>query len=154
MRSVPITVVGNLTDDPELRFTPNGTAVVKFTVAFNGSRWDATAGKNVDTPPSFYRVSAWRTLAENIAESLRRGDRVIVTGTMAERHYETKEGDKRSTWEVTADAAGPDLTWSSATVRKLARGDQGDEAWQAASRTRPDGPADADRVDQDDAPAA
>lgn len=150
MRSVPITVVGNLTDDPELRFTPTGTAVVKFTVAFNGSRWDATAGKNVDTEPSFYRVTGWRTLAENTAESLRRGDRVIVTGTLAERHYTTKEDEKRSSWEITADAIGPDLTWSVATVKKLSRDGRGDDAWSSASRTRPadtDAPPAVDQVD-------
>lgn len=150
MRSIPLTVVGNLTDAPELRFTPQGTAVVKFTVAFNGSRWDATAGKSVDTEPSFYRVTGWRGLAENAAESLNKGDRVIVTGTLAERHYTTKEGDKRSSWELTADGIGPDLTWAVATVKKLIRTDTpGDDAWQSASRTRPA----AGTVDQDDEPA-
>ncbi len=116
---VIVTVVGNLAGDPELRFIPSGAAVVNFTEVKNnrvkqGDQW-------VDGPPDFYRVNAWRDMAENIAESLNKGDRVIVTGKLASRQFETREGEKRTSWEVTADACGPDLRWAQARTRKAER---------------------------------
>lgn len=114
-----ITITGNLTADVELKFTPKGDAVASFTVAVSkrvkdGDKW-------VDGPSSFYRCSIWRQYAENIAESLTKGTRVIVTGEMRQRDYETKEGEKRSVWELQADEVGVALRYATATVRKAER---------------------------------
>lgn len=138
--SVPITVIGNLTDAPELRFTASGAAVAKFTVAVNPRHFDKQANEWKDGEPSYYRCTAWRALAENIAESLTRGTRVVVAGDLKERRWkDDKEPDKtRSAWEVTVDAIGPDLSYAQATVRKMARTARGDvppdDPWATASR--------------------
>lgn len=137
-----ITVIGNLTADPELRFTPSGAAVAKFTVCVNKRVKDAN-GAWKDGEPSFYSVSAWRGLAENVAETLTRGMRVVVVGEISQRHWEdTKTGEKRSAFEVTADAVGPDLTWATAKVSKVSKsqgqgGGPADDPWATASTTRP-----------------
>lgn len=146
MNQTTITIVGNLTDDPELRFTPNGTAVASFSVAVNPRRYDATAGAWKDGEPAFHRVAAWRHLAEHIVESLHKGDRVIVAGTLAQRHWEDeKTGEKRSAWQLTADVVGPDLTYAIALVTKAQRTVRGDVApddpWASASPVRPPGAA-------------
>ncbi|GAA4699949.1 single-stranded DNA-binding protein [Phytohabitans rumicis] len=141
--TVSITVNGNLTDDPELRFTPSGTAVVKFTVAVNPRTFDKDSGQWKDGEPSFYRCTAWKQLAENIANSLAKGHRVIVDGTLSERRWkDVKEPEKmRSGWEVTADAVGPDLSYATATVKKMARGSAGDvppdDPWSTGSSQPP-----------------
>ena len=114
-----ITITGNLTNDPELKFTPKGDAVASFTVAVSkrvkeGDKW-------VDGPSSFYRCSIWRQYAENIAETLTKGTRVIVTGEMRQREYEDKQGEKRQVWELHADEVGVALRYATATVRKAER---------------------------------
>lgn len=101
-----ITVVGNLTDDPELRFTPSGHAVSNFTVASTPRTFDKESQEWRDGDALFLRCSAWRQAAENIAESLRRGDRVIVQGRLKQRSYETAEGEKRTVYEMEADEVG------------------------------------------------
>jgi single-strand DNA-binding protein len=134
------TVVGNLTDDPELRFTPNGAPVAAFTAAVNPRYFDRERGMWVDAEASFVRCQAWKDLGEHVAESLHKGDRVIVTGTLREERWETPEGDKRTAWRLTADAVGPDLTFATAAVRRAARRDDTppDDPWATASQTRPE----------------
>jgi single-strand DNA-binding protein len=115
-----VTIVGNLTDDPELRYTPNGAAVVNFSVAVTPRMRDESGGwKDGDT--SFFRVNAWRNLAENVAESLTRGSRVIVTGRLRQRSWETQDGEKRSVVEIEADEVGPSLRWATAKVERQGR---------------------------------
>lgn len=144
--AVVITVVGNLTGDPELRFTANGTACAVLNVAFNPRWYDKTTAAWKDGDPSFHRVTVWRELAENVAESLHKGDRVVVSGTLSQRHWE-QDGEKKSAWGVTADAVGPDLSYAQAAVRKMQRTRAGeappDDEWSSATRERPagDGPA-------------
>jgi single-strand DNA-binding protein len=120
-----VTIVGNLTDDPELRYTPNGAAVTNFAVAVN-RRFKDEAGNWKDGEPSFFRVNAWRTLAENAAESLTRGTRVMVIGRLRSRSWETPEGDKRSAVEIEADEIGPSLRWATTKVERQARSGGGD----------------------------
>jgi single-strand DNA-binding protein len=115
-----ITIVGNLTDDPELRYTANGAAVANFTVAHSTRIKDA-AGNWQDGETSFFRVNVWRALAENAAESLTRGTRVVVTGRLKQRSWENQEGEKRSMIEIEADDVGPSLKWATASVQKTSR---------------------------------
>jgi single-strand DNA-binding protein len=115
-----ITIVGNLTDDPELRYTANGAAVANFTVAFSTRIRDA-AGNWTDGDTSFFRVNCWRALAENAAESLTRGTRVVVSGRLKQRSWENQEGEKRSMIEIEADELGPSLKWATARVEKTSR---------------------------------
>ena len=115
-----ITIVGNLTDDPELRYTPNGAAVVKFRVAVN-RRFRDESGQWKDGDTSYFTVNAWRSLAENIAESLTRGTRVVVAGRLQMRSWETPDGDKRSVVEIEADEVGPSLKWAKASVERTQR---------------------------------
>ncbi|MBK3548185.1 single-stranded DNA-binding protein, partial [Streptomyces sp. MBT60] len=119
---IPITIVGNLTDDPELRFTPSGAALVKFAVAVNRRTFDRAKNEWTDAGTDFHYVTAWKQLAENIAATLQKGMRVIVQGELRQRHCtdETTQ-QKRSAWELNAAAVGPDLTWAAATVRKTSR---------------------------------
>jgi single-strand DNA-binding protein len=133
--TVTVAFVGNLVDDPELRYTPSGVAVVKFGVAVNERRLNRETEKWEDTNVSFYRVSAWRQLAENIAQSLGKGARVVVTGVQRQRTYE-KDGQTQYVWEITADAVGPDLAYATATVQKMARGGAGrDDPWATEGET-------------------
>jgi single-strand DNA-binding protein len=115
-----ITIVGNLTDDPELRYTANGAAVANFTVAHSTRIRDA-AGNWSAGETSFFRVNVWRALAENAAESLTRGTRVVVTGRLRQRSWENQEGEKRSMIEIEADDVGPSLKWATAKVEKTSR---------------------------------
>lgn len=129
-----VVVVGNLTDDPELRFTPQGVAVANFRIAVN-RRFKDAAGEWKDGDTSYFRVNCWRQLAENIAESLSRGTRVIVSGTLRMRSWETQEGEKRSVVEIEADDIGPSLRFATAKVEKVARGAGGGGApadWDGA----------------------
>jgi single-strand DNA-binding protein len=114
-------IVGNLTDDPELRYTPNGAAVAKFRVAVNRRYQDAT-GQWKDGETSYFTINAWRTLAENVAESLSRGSRVVVVGRLQQRSWETQDGDKRTVVEIEADEIGPSLKWATAKVEKQSKG--------------------------------
>jgi single-strand DNA-binding protein len=116
-----ITVVGNLTDDPELRFTPSGAAVAKFRIASTPRYLDKTSGEWKDGDPLFLPCNIWRDAAENVAESLKRGSRVIVTGRLRQRSYETKEGEKRTVYELEVDEIGPSLRYARAKVMKLTR---------------------------------
>lgn len=120
-----VTVVGNLTADPELRFTPAGQAVASFTVATNPRHFDKKTGGWVDDEPAFFRCSLWREAAENMTESLRKGMRVIVTGRLVQRSYMTREGDKRTTMEVQAEEVGPSLRWARVQVQARQQRDHG-----------------------------
>jgi single-strand DNA-binding protein len=140
MNLTPITIVGNLTDDPELRFTPNGAPVVKFRVASNRQRFDRNTNKWEDAGTDFYTVSAWNTLANNCAETLQKGMRVVVFADQRQRHWkDEKTQENRSAWELTAQAVGPDLTWATATVTKAAKRDQAapDDPWATGSKQPP-----------------
>jgi single-strand DNA-binding protein len=117
-----ITVVGNLTDDPELRFTPSGAAVAKFRVASTPRFMDKASGEWKDGEPLFLACNIWRDAAEHVAESLQRGSRVIVTGRLRQRSYETREGEKRTVIELEVDEIGPSLRYATAKVQKMARG--------------------------------
>src|SRR3954468_14046126 len=116
-----ITVVGNLTDDPELRFTPSGAAVANFTVASTPRFLDKQTNEWKDGDALFLRCSIWRQAAENVAESLQRGARVIVQGRLKQRSFETKEGEKRTVIELDVDEVGPSLKYATAKVNKTTR---------------------------------
>jgi single-strand DNA-binding protein len=121
-----ITVIGNLTDDPELRFTPSGAAVANFTVASTPRTLDRQTNEWKDGDALFLRCSIWRQAAENVAESLTRGMRVIVSGRLRQRSYETKEGEKRTVVELDVEEIGPSLKYATAKVTKANRpGGQG-----------------------------
>ena len=123
-----VTIVGNLTDDPELRYTPNGAAVAKFRVAVN-RRYKDQSGEWKDGDTSYFTVNAWRTLAENVAETLTRGANVIVVGRLQQRSWETQDGEKRTVIEIEADEVGPSLRWATAKVEKQGRSGGGE--WSA-----------------------
>lgn len=116
-----LTVVGNLTADPELRFTPSGHAVTSFTVASTPRNFEKDTGKWVDGEALFLRCSIWRQAAENVAESLARGVRVVVQGRLKQRSYETREGEKRTVIELDVDEVGPSLKYATAKVNKVQR---------------------------------
>ena len=116
-----ITVVGNLTDDPELRFTPSGAAVAKFRVASTPRFLDKASGEWKDGEPLFLACNIWRDAAEHVAESLQRGSRVIVQGRLRQRSYETREGEKRTVYELEVDEIGPSLRYATAKVQKMSR---------------------------------
>ena len=120
-----ITIVGNLTADPELRFTPSGAAVANFTVASTPRQFDRQSNEWKDGETLFMRCSIWRDAAENVAESLHRGTRVVVTGRLKSRSFETKEGEKRTVMELEVDEVGPSLRYASAKVTKAERGGGG-----------------------------
>ena len=120
-----ITVVGNLTADPELRFTPSGAAVANFTVASTPRIYDRQSGEWKDGEALFLRCNIWREAAENVAESLTRGSRVIVTGRLQQRSFETREGEKRTVMEVEVEEIGPSLKYATAKVNKASRGGGG-----------------------------
>jgi single-strand DNA-binding protein len=131
-----VTIVGNVTDDPELRFTPSGLPVANFTVAVNsrvkkGDQWE-------DRNDGFFRCSCWREMAENVAESISKGTRVMVIGRLQEQKWEDNDGGKRSRIEIQVDEVGPTLRWATATVQKSqrstgggAQGGQGGGSWGA-----------------------
>jgi single-strand DNA-binding protein len=136
----PITVVGNLTADPELRFTPSGAAVANFTVASTPRTFDRQTNEWKDQDTLFLNCSVWRQAAENAAESLTRGMRVIVSGRLKARSYETREGEKRTVFEIDVDEVGPSLKYATAKVQKTSRsgGGQGfqsgggDDPWASS----------------------
>lgn len=117
-----LTVIGTLCGDPELRFTPGGAAVANFTIASNSRSYDKDSGTWKDGDALFLRCNIWRTAAENVAESLVKGTRVIVTGRLKQRSFETKEGDKRTVFELEVDEIGPSLKWATVKVNKADRG--------------------------------
>jgi len=116
-----ITVIGNLTGDPELRFTPAGAAVANFTVASTPRTFDRQSNEWKDGDTLFMRCSIWREAAENVAESLTKGMRVIVQGRLVQRSYETREGEKRTVVELQVDEIGPSLRYASAKVTRAQR---------------------------------
>jgi single-strand DNA-binding protein len=117
-----ITVIGNLTGDPELRFTPSGAAVASFTVASTPRTLDKATNEWKDGEALFLRCSIWRQAAENVAESLQKGMRVIVQGRLQQRSYDTKEGEKRTVIEMQVDEIGPSLKYATAKVNRTTRG--------------------------------
>ena len=117
----PITVIGNLTADPELRFTPSGAAVANFTVASTPRTFDKQTNEWKDGEALFLNCSVWRQAAENVAESLVKGSRVIVSGRLKARSYETREGEKRTVFEIDVDEVGPSLKYATAKVNKTTR---------------------------------
>ncbi|WP_130840401.1 single-stranded DNA-binding protein [Corynebacterium neomassiliense] len=122
----PITVVGNLVADPELRYTPSGAAVANFRVASTPRRFDSQSNQWVDGEALFLTCNVWRQAAENVANSLTKGDRVIVTGRLRQRSFDTREGEKRTVFEVEVDEVGPSLRYATAQVAKTPRqGGQG-----------------------------
>src|ERR671925_1713779 len=129
-----ITLVGNLVDDPELRFTPSGAAVSNFRLASTPRTYDRQSGEWKDGEALFLTCNVWRQAAENVAESLQRGMRVIVNGRLRQRSYETREGEKRTVYEVEVDDVGPSLRNASAKVNRTTRagggfGQQADDPW-------------------------
>ena len=141
-----LTIVGNLVDDPQLRYTPTGNAVANFRVASTPRYLDKTANEWRDADSLFLTCNVWRQAAENVAESLQRGMRVIVSGRLRQRSYETREGEKRTVYEIEVDEVGPSLRNASAKVTKAARRSgppdsvpAGGDPWAAESGS--DGPA-------------
>lgn len=143
MTDTIITIIGNLTADPELRFTPAGAAVANFTVASTPRTFDKRANEWKDGEALFLRCQVWREAAENVAESLTRGSRVIVSGRLKQRSYETREGEKRTVVELEVDEIGPSLRYATAKPNKVNRGGGGgfsgtpankpaDDPWGAA----------------------
>lgn len=116
-----ITIVGNLVDDPELRFTPSGAAVANFRVASTPRTFDKQTNEWKDGEGLFLSCSVWRQAAENVAESLQRGMRVVVQGRLKARSYETREGEKRTVFEIDVDEVGPSLKYATAKVTKTSR---------------------------------
>lgn len=133
-----VTLVGNITRDPELRFTPTGQATATFGLAVN-RRWQNRQTQEWEEATSFFDVVCWREMAENASESLARGSRVIVTGRLEQRSWESQEGERRSKIEVVADEIGPSLRWATAQVTKNERRGPGDggPARQAAPERAP-----------------
>src|SRR5438034_2927894 len=130
-----ITIVGNLVDDPELRFTPAGQPVARFRVASTPRFRDNSTGEWRDGDSLFLTCNVWRQAAENVAESLTRGMRVIVSGRLRQRSYETKEGEKRTVYEVEVDDVGPSLRNASAKVNRVARSGAGDGGYGGGQRS-------------------
>ncbi|HMI27147.1 MAG TPA: single-stranded DNA-binding protein [Streptosporangiaceae bacterium] len=130
-----ITIAGNLVDDPELRFTPAGQPVARFRVASTPRFKDNQTGEWKDGDSLFLTCNVWRQAAENVAESLTRGMRVIVSGRLRQRSYETKEGEKRTVYEVEVDEVGPSLRNASAKVNRVARSGGGDGGYGGGQRS-------------------
>ncbi|HET7385140.1 MAG TPA: single-stranded DNA-binding protein [Nocardioidaceae bacterium] len=142
----PITVTGNLTADPELRFTPSGAAVANFTVASTPRTFDRQNNEWKDGEALFLNCSVWRQAAENAAESLQRGMRVIVSGRLKARSFETREGEKRTVFEIDVDEVGPSLKYATAKVTKTSRSNAssqsfsgGNDPWATQSTGQPAG---------------
>ena len=136
-----VTVVGNLTDDPELRFTANGAAVANFTVASTPRFFDKQTNDWKDGDALFLRCSIWRQAAENVAESLQRGARVVVQGRLKQRSYETREGEKRTVYELDVEEVGPSLKYATAKVTKVTRGSGGGFGGSSGGTSGPSGNA-------------
>jgi single-strand DNA-binding protein len=132
-----ITIVGTLVADPEIRFTPTGAAVANFTIAANDRRYDKTSGEWVDKGATFLRCSIWRQAAENIAESLTKGTRVLVTGVLRQREWETRDGEKRYAFDVEATEVGASLKWAAVKITKATRTTTASEATGDPSTDQP-----------------
>ena len=141
-----ITVVGNLTGDPELRFTPSGAAVANFTIASTPRTFDRQTNEWKDGDTLFLNCSVWRQAAENVAESLQKGMRVIAQGRLKARSYETREGEKRTVMELEVEEVGPSMKYASAKVTRVSRGGGGgggfgggDDPWASQPAAAPQG---------------
>ena len=130
-----ITLVGNLTADPELRFTPSGAAVANFTVASTPRTFDRQTSEWKDGDAMFLNCSVWRQAAENVAESLTKGMRVVVQGRLKSRSYETREGERRTVFEVEVDEVGPSLKYATAKVNKASRSGGGGGGFGGGGRS-------------------
>ena len=130
-----ITIVGNLVAEPELRFTPSGAAVANFTIASTPRTFDKQANEWRDGDPMFLGCSVWRQAAENVAESLTKGMRVIVQGRLKSRSYETREGEKRTVFEIDVEEVGPSLRYATAVVTRATGGAIQSAPRQPAGRT-------------------
>jgi single-strand DNA-binding protein len=131
-----VTVVGNLTADPELRYTQNGVAVANFTIASTPRLFDRASGEWKDGEALFMRASVWREFAEHVASSLTKGSRVVATGRLRQRSYETKEGEKRTSIELEVDEIGPSLRYATAQIQRQSSGGTkagiaSDDSWSA-----------------------
>lgn len=150
-----VTLIGNLVDDPELRFTPSGVAMAKLRLAVN-RRWRDRQSGEWQEETSFFTGTCWRDQAESVAESLQKGTRVIVNGRLEQRSWETEQGDRRSVVEVQIDEIGPSLRWATATVNKTSRqgGDwnSGGGGGGGGSSNVPPGPVARDDYGPDEAP--
>lgn len=135
----PITLIGNLTADPELRFTPSGAAVANFTVASTPRTFDRQTNEWRDGDAMFLNCAVWRQAAENVAESLQKGMRVIVSGRLKSRSYETREGEKRTVFEVDVDEIGPALRYATAKVTRTSSGGGGGNGGGGGGGGRPSG---------------
>jgi single-strand DNA-binding protein len=133
----PMTIVGNLTSDPELRFTPSGAAVAKFTIASTPRNFDKNSGEFKDGETLFVQCQVWREAAENAAETLTKGMSVVAHGNYGQRNYETKEGEKRTSYELQVTAFGPNLVRASAKVTKNAPKSGGNSASSAPAASVP-----------------
>ena len=144
-----VTVVGNITRDPELRFTPTGQARASFGLAVN-RHWQNRQTQEWEEATSFFDVTCWGDLGDNVSESLSKGARVIVTGRLEQRSWETQDGDKRSKVEVVADEVGPSLRWATAEVRKTDRRGPGDGPGGGGGSPRPTQPPPRDYPDDEE----
>ncbi|CEG88983.1 Single-stranded DNA-binding protein [Propionibacterium freudenreichii] len=147
--TTPITIVGALGADPEIRFAKSGKAVASFQVAVNKRKRDQSGGW-IDDGADWFSVQAWGTLAENVAESLTKGIRVIVTGRLESREWQDREGNRRTSWEITAQAVGVDLSFATATVNRNQRADEQRRPTRQDARQEP--PADPWANAQSEAP--
>ena len=150
-----VTIVGNVTRDPELRYTPSGAANASFGVAVN-RRWRDQQTNDWKEQTSFFDVVCWREMAENVSESLQKGARVLVTGRLEQRSWETPEGERRSKIEIIADEVGPSLRWATAEIRKNDRRGPADGASRPVGASAPGagtgGPAPAPTYDYGEEP--
>jgi single-strand DNA-binding protein len=138
MPETHVTITGNLTADPELKFTPNGAAVANFRVAVTARVRDGETWRDGDT--SFYRITAWRDLATNLTDSLSKGDRVVIVGQLRMRSWETPEGEQRSVVEVTAEEVAPSLRWATAKPERASRKGNGQGEAKSAGEFDDDAP--------------
>src|ERR671911_196700 len=148
-----VTIVGNLTRDPELRYTPSGQANASFGVAVN-RRWMNRQTSEWEERVSFFNVVCWREMADNVSESLAKGARVVVTGRLEQRSWETENGEKRSVVEIVADEVGPSLRWATAEINRNERRDAGEGGWSGGGGGGSGGGPGASRNVSNEAPAA
>ena len=146
-----VTLVGNLVEDPELRFTPSGVAMAKIRLAVN-RRWMNRKTNEWEEEAHFFGGTCWREMAENVSESLQKGSRVIVNGRLQQRSWETQEGDRRSIIELSIDEIGPSLRWATASVTRTPR--RGGDSWSGGGQpaARPPGPVARETYGPDEAP--
>jgi single-strand DNA-binding protein len=137
MTNPPITIIGNLVDDPELKFTPSGAAVANFRIAQTPRKFDRATNSWVDEETIFMPCSVWREAAENVAETLTKGMRVWAYGKLKARTYTTQAGDKRTVWELAVEEVGPSLKFATAKVTRRARGDSVGGGWGDSAASTP-----------------